>query len=333
LVQPAERNQSDEWSPQDQFMPGERVEIDTDAMPLSDDDDELETTDLSFQPTKQQLRDFKIAHDNCGHPSASDFARMIKLGNGKPDLVKWVKQNFKCDDCEANKRPKSRRPSAVPKTYRFNHVVGIDLLEMKDPNGVRCFFFNVICWGTSLQQVKIVCGDNAKTAENVWNTFVDAWVRVYGFPDVLVLDPGKEFEGYFTDMAQAYGVTILPTDRESPWQNGKTERAGGLWKRNVKVASRRCTPVNRTEFLMLGDLCCAQRNRSYNRSGFSPDQRVFGCNKRLPNSILSDDAIDPALLCENPLADFQRAEEMRVAATHAWAALDSRNRMTKSLSW
>ena len=58
-------------------------------------------------------------------------------------------------------------------------------------------------------------------------------------------------------------------------------------------------------------------------------QRVFGMSQRLPNSILSDDAIDPALLCDNPLADFQRAEEMRVAATRAWAALDSRNRMHK----
>ena len=326
------RQQDGEWNPDDQFMPGERVEIDNDACPLSDDDEPVNPQGEDFRPTAQQLKDFKIAHDNSGHPSASDFARMIKLGNGKPELVRWVKHHFKCDDCEANKRPKSRRPSAVPKTYRFNHVVGIDLLELKDPAVVRCFFFNAICWGTSLQQVKIVCGDNAKTAENVWNTFVDAWIRVYGLPDVLVLDPGKEFEGYFTDMAQAYGITILPTDRESPWQNGKTERAGGLWKRNVKIASRKCTPVNRTEFLMLGDLLCvAQRNRSYNRSGYSPLQRVFGTNHRLPNSILSDDAIDPSLLCDNPVADCQRAEELRVAATRAWAALDSRNRLHKSL--
>ena len=60
-------------------------------------------------------------------------------------------------------------------------------------------------------------------------------------------------------------------------------------------------------------------------------QRVFGTNHRLPNSMLSDDAIDPALLSENPSADFQRAEEMRVAATRAWAALDSRTRMQRSL--
>ena len=54
-------------------------------------------------------------------------------------------------------------------------------------------------------------------------------------------------------------------------------------------------------------------------------------NQRLPNSLLSDDAIDPALLSENPMADFQRAEEMRVSANRAWMALDSRARMQRSL--
>ena len=120
-------------SEEDHTLPGEIPvpEGDMDASPFSDD--EMDPADPNFHPTAQQLVDLKIAHDNSGHPTAKDFARMIKLGNGKPELVRWVKHHFKCDDCEANKRPKSRRPSAVPKTYRFNHVVGIDLLEVKDP--------------------------------------------------------------------------------------------------------------------------------------------------------------------------------------------------------
>ena len=317
---------------EDHLLPWEqdRNEEDRDATPLGDEE-EVETPSPDFWPTKAQLVDLKIAHDNNGHPTATDFARMIRLGNGKPELVKWVKHHFRCDDCEAHRKPKARRPSAVPRSYRFNHVVGIDLLTTKDPDGVACFFLNVICWGTSLQQVKIVCGDNAKTAENVWNTFVDTWVRVYGLPDILVLDPGLEFEGYFSEQAQAYGITVLPTDRESPWQNGRTERAGGLWKQQLKIASRKTTPVNRTEWLTLGSLCVQSRNRYHNRSSFTPLQRVFCENPRLPDSLLSDDAIDPALLCENPSTDYQRAAEMRVAATRAWAALDSRTRMQRSL--
>ena len=50
----------------------------------------------------------------------------------------------------------------------------------------------------------------------MWNTFVDGWTRVYGKPDVAVLDQGTDFEGYFTEEAQAHGITMLPTVRESP---------------------------------------------------------------------------------------------------------------------
>ena len=311
-------------------MPGERVH-DEDATPLSEDE-EMEPPDPQWYPTKQQLADLKIAHDNAGHPTASDFARLIKLGNGRPEVYKWVKKNFRCDECEAHRKPKAKRPSAVPKTYRFNHVVGIDLVQVSPPDGgSKKNFLNIICWGSSYQQVKIVGGDNAKTAENVWNTIVDAWLRIFGCPDILVLDPGLEFEGYFAEHAQAYGITILPTDRESPWQNGRTERAGGLWKTQLKLATRKFTLVDDSEWLALGDMCVQSRNRYYNRSGFSPMQRVFGTTQRLPGSILSDDPIDPALLSTNPIADYQRSEEMRVAATRAWAATDSRRRLKRSL--
>ena len=60
-------------------------------------------------------------------------------------------------------------------------------------------------------------------------------------------------------------------------------------------------------------------------------QRVFGFSHRLPNSLLSDDIIDPLYLSQDPLEDFHRAELLRQAATRAWAALDSRTRMLKVL--
>ena len=56
----------------------------------------------------------------------------------------------------------------------------------------------------------------------------------------------------------------------------------------------------------------------------------LGKSHRLPDSLLSDDAIDAGLLSENPNADFQRAEDMRRAATNAWAADDSRGRLQRA---
>ena len=60
-------------------------------------------------------------------------------------------------------------------------------------------------------------------------------------------------------------------------------------------------------------------------------QRVFGFTQRLPNSLLSDDGIDPSYLSEDPLKDFKRSEELRQAALRSWAAMDNRARMLKVL--
>ena len=143
-------------------------------------------------------------------------------------MWQWVRHNFRCEECEAEARPKAKRPSAVPRSFRFNHVVGLDLVDVKNHEGVRQHWLNIICWGTSWQQVKIVAGDGSKTAENVWHTFVDAWLRIFDFPETIIVDPGTEFEGYFTQMAEAYGITVLPTDAQSPWQNSRTESRRSL---------------------------------------------------------------------------------------------------------
>ena len=48
-------------------------------------------------------------------------------------LARWVIKIFKSDECDAHKRPYARRLAAVPKSYRMNQVVGLDLVEVKDP--------------------------------------------------------------------------------------------------------------------------------------------------------------------------------------------------------
>ena len=77
--------------------------------------------------------------------------------------------------------------------------------------------------------------------------FVEQWIRVYGLPNVVVCDPGGEFEGQFAELLQSYGVTVLPTDARSPWQNGRTERAGSTWKHRFEIARRKCPPVDQQE--------------------------------------------------------------------------------------
>ena len=124
---------------------------------------------------------------------------------------------------------------------------------------------------------------------------------------------GNEFQ----NQAGAAGVLTMPIDSQSPWQNGKTERAGQSFKHQLWDLDEECHIEGETEFEAAVAECCDARNRYCNRSGFSAHQRVFGSSLRLPGSLLSDDPIDRQLLTADPYTHFHRANEMRTAAQRA----------------
>ena len=118
--------------------------------------------------------------------------------------------------------------------------MGIDLFETKR-EGIPQYWLNCICWGTSYQTVTPLPD---KTPESVFHAFTEGWAKFFGFPEIIVCDPGGEFMGYFAEMVNSYGSCILPTDARSPWQNGRTERAGKEWKRLFKLAQRKLSLIH-----------------------------------------------------------------------------------------
>ena len=125
---------------------------------------------------------------------------------------------------------------------------------------------------------------------------------------------GNEFQ----NPAGAAGVLAMPIDSQSPWQNGKTERAGQSFKHQLWDLDEECHIEGETEFEAAVAECCDARNRYCNQSGFSAHQRVFGSSLRLPGSLLSDDPIDRQLLTEDPYTNFHRTNKMRTAAQRAF---------------
>ena len=125
---------------------------------------------------------------------------------------------------------------------------------------------------------------------------------------------GSEFQ----NPAGAAGVLTMPIDSQSPWQNGKTERAGQSFKHQLWDLDEECHIEGETEFEAAVAECCDARNRYCNRSGFSAHQRkclVPACV--CLEACLSDDPIDRQLLTADPYTNFHRANEMRTAAQRA----------------
>ena len=121
---------------------------------------------------------------------------------------------------------------------------------------------------------------------------------------------GNEFQ----NPARAAGVLTMKIDSQSPWQNGKTERAGQSFKHQL-WDQEECRIEGETEFEAAVAECCDARNRYCNRPGFSAHQRVFGSSLRLLGSLLSDDPIDRQLLTADPYTNFHRANDANGGST------------------
>ena len=82
-------------------------------------------------PSPAQQRQLLRAHVNLGHPSIGEFCRALRNGRCRRGVVRWVKRYFKCPECEARPMPRTRPAAALPKSYRFNQVCGIDTTEVR----------------------------------------------------------------------------------------------------------------------------------------------------------------------------------------------------------
>ena len=173
---------------------------------------------------------------------------------------------------------------------------------------------NIVCWGSGLQIVEPLPSKNSMT---VRKAFANTWVKHCGWPGILVVDQGREFFGDFRDYIGDQGVVIHYIDRDAPWQNGRTERAGGLFKDQLAIVIEELSIYSKDEFEIAVAAVCDSRNRFLNRSGFSPHQRVFGSSLRLPASLLSDDFLNRSLLSSSLGHDFHRSQEIRDCAQRA----------------
>ena len=258
---------------------------------------------------------FKI-HRNLGHPSLQVFVRALKHAGVKNEVLQWTKNHFKCPICERKQQPSSHRPGKLQRAMNFNEVVGVDLIQINAPEIGDYWMLNCLCWGTDMQIVEIV---KDKQASTVLETFCRAWIAHYGPPALVVADQGREFIGHqFTDYLGHLGVPVHFINARSPWENGRTERAGGIFKSRLEATLHEVGATTEDELRLCIQEVVTAHNRYYNRSGFTPYQRAFGTLPRMPASLLSDDRIDKQLVLEGAGDSMKRAWAIREEAAKAW---------------
>ena len=148
--------------------------------------------------------------------------------------------------------------------------------------------------------------------------FQIAWVKHYGWPEIIVHDQGPEFMGNeFQNRAGAAGVLTMPIDSQSPWQNGRQKERDSHSNINCGIWMKSVTPKVRQSLKLQWPSVVTRGTDTAIGQVFSAHQRVFGSSLRLLGSLLSDDPIDHQLLTADPYTNLHRANEMRTAAQRA----------------
>ena len=192
--------------------------------------------------TEPQRRLVQKVHINTGHPDRTRRLRAFKAAGALPRVLKFIKEEFSCEDCDLKKNPDSRRRAQLPRTFSFNHILSIDYLYVKFKE-LSVPILNMVDVGTSYQvavRVPIPEGNRGGTltSATTWKHFVESWQRYFGLPQVVICDAGNEFKALFErglELAGVYQHVILP---ECPWQNGKAERHGGWLKDRLDAEIR-----------------------------------------------------------------------------------------------
>ena len=268
-------------------------------------------------------------HKNLGHPSVDSFVRFLRAGRVREEVVRWTIKEFKCATCDAHALPKAPRPAVVPKCYRPGVAVGIDLFYIPDHENHRSVpVLNVVDLGTNYQVAELVANKEPTT---IWRAFWSTWCRVFGVPQYVSMDEGREFRGDFAQWCAQHGTLVFRAAARAPWQQGKVERHGGLLKEMIEKARSTAKPETMEELRLLVQECECAKNRFSNRSGYSPVQRQIGQWPRVPGSLMSDESLDPALQVQNMTDEHERLLEFRRLAQEAFVKLNSKEAAARSL--
>eukprot|EP00435_Cladocopium_sp_Y103_P060316 s936_g22.t1 len=284
-----------------------------------------ETSSITTAEKNMVLR----AHVNLGHPPVKEFVRLLKAAGTRNDIINYVLREFHCEGCLKERRQPTRLPASTPRTYDFNIVIGVDLLFVYGATPREEHpILNITCVGT-LYSTFTMIHPTRRASSLVWAAFLQCWLQVFGSPSFLILDQGLEFQGEFIEGLESHGIQPILIDRDAPYQNGVTERRGGLFKEVYYRTRELHQPADVLEVQnMIHEVSWALQTMT-NRSGYSPAQRVFG---KQP-SIAMDALTDSGEYTFPQTADgaWQRSEQIRQAARKALMEVDGRERLQRAV--
>ena len=274
------------------------------------------------------LEVLKRAHQNLGHPGVERFCGMLKSAGASIEALRMARE-LRCEVCEAQTGLKAPKISKVKSTYDFNKGVCTDTFEVSY-GGRKIHALSIICEGTHFHLVVPLWG--GKSAGDTRRAYRRYWKSAFGSPYRLFTDGGSEFQGAFHEGLCLDGTLDERASAYAPWQNSLAERHGQTWKHMYERVVATVPPQTNDELEEVFAQVTMAKNTLVNRSGFSPFQRVFGVQSRIPGMLDGDEdhvGVNSAILCGDD--SYFRANQIRVEARKAFVERDNDDRIRRAI--
>ena len=189
---------------------------------------------------------------------------------------------------------------------------------------------NIVCHGSNYQLM--LPFHQAETSEVLRSLFARYWVRIFGPPKVIVMDPAQTNLGEpFQQYLDSQGIKAKPTAAEAHWQLGPTERHGGWFARVLSRTIAEFSPSTKDDW----EKCVLHahvKNQMVQSYGYTAHQHVFGKNPRVPANLLDEPLrVVPATpsLTDSALA---RSQAIRLAAQRAVLEMQDDQSLRRALA-
>eukprot|EP00435_Cladocopium_sp_Y103_P036219 s2710_g9.t1 len=134
------------------------------------------------------------AHCGLGHIANDRLARILQQAGARKEAVDYAK-SLHCDICLRHRHTAPPRAAAPPKELRPNQIIGVDTVYLPgiQPGGKLKMALNFLDWATRFQLVVPLADHTPRAARRA----LLQWIRIFGVPERIYDDLGKEFRGCF----------------------------------------------------------------------------------------------------------------------------------------
>lgn len=300
-------------------------EVGEEGLEEIEDEEEKEEEELVRPLPREQPMSLqhlvRRAHCGLGHPGNEKLVRILKQAKASEEAIK-IARGLQCPTCQRHQKTRPPRAGAPPRELVANQILGVDSVWLPgiDPRGQCKLAVNMIDWATRFQLVVPVKNHSPTKVKNA----VYQWIRIFGHPERIYTDLGREFKGDFATFAEEQAMILDVGSLETPTQRSITERAGKTFKEVLSKTLVHHNCDTWEQWREAVDVVNMTVNRLSNKSGYSPIQRMLGYTPRLPGGLLGGGFNDESTASKFKMGDqqIQRSVQLRKAAAIAYHEAD-----------